>query len=172
MEPVQLTPLHDWHAAHGARMMVAGLWLRPEHYGDATAEVRAVRSAVGLIDVSTLGKFRLVGRGVPALLDRLYINRWDNLGIGRVRYGVMCNDEGVILSLSLIHILAVHSQNAWPSLARDAMALTGLADRFLPVGFYYKAVSYTHLDVYKRQLLSRAIAMTTRCCWPPEIWCG
>ena len=97
MEPVQLTPLHDWHAAHGARMMVAGLWLRPEHYGDATAEVRAVRSAVGLIDVNTLGKFRLVGRGVPALLDRLYINRWDNLGIGRVRYGVMCNDEGVIL---------------------------------------------------------------------------
>ena len=35
--------------------------------------------------------------------------------------------------------MAVHSQNAWPSLERDAMALTGLADRFLPVGFYYKA---------------------------------
>lgn len=97
MEPVQRTPLHDWHQVHGAKMMVAGLWLRPEQYGDATAEVRAVRTAVGLIDVSTLGKFRLVGRGVPALLDRLYINRWDNLGVGRVRYGVMCNDEGVIL---------------------------------------------------------------------------
>ena len=97
MEPVQRTPLHNWHAAHGAKMMVAGLWLRPEHYGDATAEVRAVRTAVGLIDVSTLGKFRLVGRGVPALLDRLYVNRWDNLGAGRVRYGLMCNDEGIIL---------------------------------------------------------------------------
>lgn len=97
MEPVQRTPLHDWHAANGARMMVAGLWLRPEQYGDATAEVRTVRQSVGLIDVSTLGKFRLVGPGVPDLLDRLYINRWRNLGVGRVRYGVMCNDEGVIL---------------------------------------------------------------------------
>ena len=97
MDPVQVTPLHDWHAAHGAKMMVAGLWLRPEHYGDATAEVRAVRQGVGLIDVSTLGKFRLVGPGVPDLLDRVYINRWRNLAVGRVRYGVMCNDEGVIL---------------------------------------------------------------------------
>lgn len=78
-------------------MMIAGLWLRPEHYGDATAEIRAVREAVGIIDVSTLGKFRLVGPGVPDLLDRIYINRWRNLGIGRVRYGVMCNDEGIIL---------------------------------------------------------------------------
>ena len=97
LEPVQVTPVHEWHQAHGAKMMVAGLWLRPEHYGDPTAEVRAVRQAAGLIDVSTLGKFRLVGPGVPELLNRLYINRWDNLGVGRVRYGVMCNDEGVIL---------------------------------------------------------------------------
>ena len=97
LEPVQRTPAHDWHVANGAKLMVAGLWLRPEHYGDPTAEVRAVRQSVGLIDVSTLGKFRLAGPGVPDLLDRLYINRWRNLAAGRVRYGVMCNDEGVIL---------------------------------------------------------------------------
>lgn len=97
LEPVQLTPIHEWHQANGAKMMVAGLWLRPEHYGDSLAEIRAVREAVGLIDVSTLGKFRLVGPGVADLLNRLYINRWDNLGVGRVRYGVMCNDEGIIL---------------------------------------------------------------------------
>lgn len=100
MEPVQLSPVHDWHKAQGAKMLVAGLWLRPEHYGDAgniAAEVKAVRERVGLIDVSTLGKLRLTGPGVPALLDRLYINRWQKLGVGRVRYGVMCNDEGVIL---------------------------------------------------------------------------
>jgi sarcosine oxidase subunit alpha len=97
MEPVQLTPVHDWHAAQGAKMMIAGLWLRPEHYGDPIAEVNAVREGVGLIDVSTLGKLRLTGPGVPSLLDRLYINRWQKLGTGRIRYGVMCNDEGVIL---------------------------------------------------------------------------
>jgi sarcosine oxidase, subunit alpha len=97
MEPVQLSPLDEWHRQHGAQMMVAGLWMRPEHYGDPTAEVLAVRQAVGLIDVSTLGKLRLTGPGVPALLDRLYINQWQNLSVGRVRYGVMCSDEGVVL---------------------------------------------------------------------------
>lgn len=97
MEPVQVTPVHEWHIAHGARMMVAGLWLRPEHYGDPLAEVTAVRRRVGLIDVSTLGKLKLTGSGVPDLLDRIYVNRWQKLDIGRVRYGLMCNDEGVIL---------------------------------------------------------------------------
>ena len=97
MEPVQLTPVHHWHQEQGANMMVAGLWLRPEHYGDPQAEVQAVRQRAGLIDVSTLGKLRLTGPGVPDLLDRLYVNKWQKLGIGRVRYGLMCNDEGVIL---------------------------------------------------------------------------
>ncbi len=97
MEPVQITPIHDWHLAQGAKMMLAGLWLRPEHYGDVTAEIQAVRQSVGLIDVSTLGKLRFTGPGVPTLLERIYTNQWKNLGMGRARYGVMCNDEGIIL---------------------------------------------------------------------------
>jgi sarcosine oxidase subunit alpha len=52
---------------------------------------------VGLIDVSTLGKFRFTGPGVPDLLDKIYINQWQKLTVGRVRYGVMCNGEGVIM---------------------------------------------------------------------------
>ena len=97
MEPVQVSPAHQWHLDQGARMMVAGLWLRPEDYGDATAEVKAVRERVGLMDVSTLGKIQLTGPGVPELLERLYVNQWRKLGVGRVRYGVMCNDEGVVM---------------------------------------------------------------------------
>jgi sarcosine oxidase subunit alpha len=97
MEPVKYTAVHDWHIAQGAKMMVAGLWLRPEHYGDPLAEVRAVRERAGLIDVSTLGKLRLTGAGVPDLLSRIYVNKWRKLAVGRVRYGLMCNDEGVIM---------------------------------------------------------------------------
>ncbi len=97
MEPVQVTGVHDWHLARGAKMMVSGLWLRPEHYGDPAAEVQAVRERVGIIDVSTLGKLQLTGPGVPGLLERLYVNRWRKLGLGRVRYGAMCNDEGVVM---------------------------------------------------------------------------
>ena len=97
MEPRQLSPVHDWHLEHGAQMMVAGLWIRPHHYGDPVAEVRAVRERAGLIDVSPLGKLRLTGPGVPDLLDRLYVNEIGDLRRGRVRYGIMCNDEGVLL---------------------------------------------------------------------------
>ncbi len=97
MEPVQLSAVHDWHVDQGARMMVAGLWMRPEHYGDAAAEVRAMRQTVGLIDVSPLGKLQLTGPGVAAMLERLYVNNWQDLRRGRVRYGIMCNDEGVVL---------------------------------------------------------------------------
>lgn len=101
MEPVALTSIHEWHLEHDAKMMVAGVWMRPEYYGSdkrhAAEEVRAVRERVGMIDVSTLGKLRLTGRGVPNLLDRIYINKWQKLGVGRVRYGVMCNDEGIVL---------------------------------------------------------------------------
>ena len=97
MEPVKYSPVHDWHVAQGAKMMVSGLWLRPEHYGDPVAEVQAVRERAGLIDVSTLGKLKLTGVGVPELLDRIYVNKWRKLQVGRVRYGLMCNDEGVIM---------------------------------------------------------------------------
>jgi sarcosine oxidase subunit alpha len=97
MEPVRLTPMHDWHVKRGAKMMNAGIWKRPDHYGDPVSEVRAVRERVGLIDISTLGKFHLCGKDVPTLLERLYINRWRKLGIGRVRYGVMLNSEGVVM---------------------------------------------------------------------------
>ena len=97
MEPVRLGALHDWHFRHGAVMMVAGSWLRPEHYGAPTDEVRSVRQDVGIIDVSTLGKYRLTGPGVPRFLERVYVNQWRKLDVNRVRYGIMCNDEGVVM---------------------------------------------------------------------------
>ena len=96
MEPVKHTPMHDWHVAHGASMMNVGLWKRPEHYGDAAAEVAATRRGVGLVDLSTLGKLQVFGSDAPKLLEMLYINKWSRLVAGRVRYGVMCSDEGVI----------------------------------------------------------------------------
>src|SRR5262249_2549080 len=88
--------LHHWHQAAGARWMDAGLWKRPESYGDPAAEVRAVRSAVGLIDVSTLGKIEVVGPDVAELLERGYLNKWGDLKIGRARYGAMGNEDGIL----------------------------------------------------------------------------
>jgi sarcosine oxidase subunit alpha len=94
--PVRCTPLHHWHRAAGARWMDAGQWKRPEHYGDPAAEVRAVRSGVGLIDVSTLGKIEVLGPDAATLLERVYLNGWADLAVGRARYGVMCTEEGIV----------------------------------------------------------------------------
>jgi sarcosine oxidase, subunit alpha len=96
-EPVRHSPMHAWHAEHGAVPMVAGQWVRPEHYGDPVAEARTVREQVGIIDVTPIGKLDLQGPDVPRLLNLLYVNKWSKLAVGRVRYGVMCADDGVVL---------------------------------------------------------------------------
>ena len=78
------------------KMTNLGDWLRPEIYSDAAEECRAVHERVGLIDVSTLGKIDLRGPDVVKLLEKVYINFWATLKIGRIRYGVMCDDSGII----------------------------------------------------------------------------
>ena len=95
--PRKETTIHDRHVAAGAEFMWAGDWRRPHHYTTPDEEVAAVRHRVGLIDVSTLGSFRVKGPQAVELLERLYPNRFSDLAVGRVRYGAMLNDEGVIL---------------------------------------------------------------------------
>ena len=96
-EPVRYSPMQPWHERHGAAPLVAGAWIRPDHYGDPHAEVRNIREHVGLIDVTPIGKLDLRGPDVPRLLNLLYVNKWSKLEVGRVRYGVMCAEDGVVL---------------------------------------------------------------------------
>jgi len=96
-EPERYSPVQPWHERNGAVPLVAGAWIRPDHYGDPAAEARAVRERVGIIDVTPIGKLDLRGPDVPKLLNLLYVNRWSKLGIGRVRYGVMCGEDGVVV---------------------------------------------------------------------------
>jgi sarcosine oxidase subunit alpha len=94
--PIRRTPLHHWHAQAGARWLDAGQWKRPEQYGDPDEEARAVRTGVGLIDVGTLGKLEIIGPDAGELLERVYLNKWADLKPGRARYGVMCNEDGIV----------------------------------------------------------------------------
>ena len=96
-EPVRYSPMQPWHEAHGAVPLIAGAWIRPDRYGDAAAEARNVRENVGIIDVTPIGKLDLRGPDIPELLNLLYVNKWSKLEIGRVRYGVMCAEDGVVL---------------------------------------------------------------------------
>lgn len=94
---VRYTPMHDWHLRHGAKMGDAGAWKRPLVYTSIEEEYEAVRQRAGLIDVSTLGKIELRGQDVVRFLEFVYPNRFANLKVGRVRYGVICDDAGILL---------------------------------------------------------------------------
>lgn len=96
-DPIRYSPMQPWHEANGAVPLVAGQWIRPDHYGDPEAEVINVRRKVGVIDVTPLGKLDLRGPDVPKLLNLVYVNKWSKLDIGGVRYGVMCAEDGVVM---------------------------------------------------------------------------
>src|SRR6202046_2155580 len=104
------TPLDARHGALGAVWMPAGNWRRPEYYTVAgesreqsiEAEVEAVRTQVGLIDVSTLGKIELYGPQAGAFLDRTYAGSYANLKAGMTRYGLMLDEAGVIIDDGVI----------------------------------------------------------------------
>jgi sarcosine oxidase subunit alpha len=103
--PQRQTSLHEWHAAAGAQWIPAGDWLRPAWYGQngstrdeaIAAEVRAVRERVGLIDVGTLGKLEVQGRDAAELLERIYTGRFARMRPGTTRYGLMCDESGVVI---------------------------------------------------------------------------
>ncbi|MFZ9200220.1 MAG: 2Fe-2S iron-sulfur cluster-binding protein, partial [Paracoccaceae bacterium] len=90
----------------GAPMIEAGLWYRPSYFpkpGETTwqeacdREVAMVRSAVGVADVSTLGKIDIQGRDAARFLDLVYTNIFSTLPVGRVRYGLMLREDGFVL---------------------------------------------------------------------------
>ncbi|MGH3660273.1 MAG: 2Fe-2S iron-sulfur cluster-binding protein [Micromonosporaceae bacterium] len=108
MEPTRLSPMHDWHIRRGAQPLVAGAWIRPDHYGDPAAEARNVRTNVGIIDVTPIGKLQLHGPDVPELLNLLYVNKWSKLDVGQVRYGAMCGEDGVVFDDGVTGRLSEH----------------------------------------------------------------
>ncbi|MGA9320313.1 MAG: FAD-dependent oxidoreductase, partial [Xanthobacteraceae bacterium] len=104
--PARLTPSHQWAAEQKAVFVEAGAWLRAQYFARACErdwldtvkrEVATVRSAVGFCDVSTLGKIEVHGPDAGAFLDRLYINTFSTLPVGRARYGVMLREDGLVL---------------------------------------------------------------------------
>ena len=96
------TPLHDEHLRLGARMDRTGGWWRPWTYGDSIAEYRAVREAVSVMDVSTLGKFLVSGPDALPFLELLYPTKVSTLRPGRSRYVLLLDERGYVLDDGLI----------------------------------------------------------------------
>jgi methylglutamate dehydrogenase subunit C len=115
--PTRLTPTHDWAQEQGATFVEAGEWLRARWFAKrgekdwlttVKREVQAVRSCVGVCDVSTLGKIDIQGPDAGVFLDRIYANTFSTLPIGKVRYGLMLREDGFILDDGTSARLAAH----------------------------------------------------------------
>lgn len=105
VRPTRRTPIHGWHVAQGAALTEAGLWKRAWYYPQGDEDVGAayrreaahVRAHIGLVDVSTLGKIAVQGPDAATFLNRVYTNGWRSLRPGRIRYGVMLREDGIVL---------------------------------------------------------------------------
>lgn len=133
-QPIRRTPMHDWHLAHGATMVEMGLWMRPRFYPQAgeglrqayVREAAHVRAAVGLIDVSTLGKLEIHGPDAIELIERTYANNWRSLAVGRVRYGLMLREDGIVLDDGTTARLGEHHYFMTTTTANAAKVLARL----------------------------------------------
>ena len=115
--PVRLTPSHRWATEQGAVFVEVGMWLRAQwfpkpgetHWRQSVdREALATRASVGICDVTTLGKIDLQGTDVGAFLDRVYANTFSTLGVGRVRYGLMLREDGMVMDDGTTARLAQH----------------------------------------------------------------
>ena len=100
--PAKRLPAHEWHAARGAEFEDYGGWMRPAYYGDdrescIRRESLIVRESVGLFDGSPLGKIEVKGPDAAEFLNRVYVNTVPTLKPGKVRYGLMLDENGIVI---------------------------------------------------------------------------
>src|SRR6478609_3733910 len=96
-ETLKRTPLHDRHAAAGAKLVPFAGWEMPVQYAGIREEHVAVRTKVGVFDVSHMGEIETSGPGALDLLQRLLSNDVSKLEVGGAQYSVLCLEDGGIL---------------------------------------------------------------------------
>ncbi|MGX1197337.1 sarcosine oxidase subunit alpha family protein [Parvibaculum sp. MBR-TMA-1.3b-4.2] len=104
-QPVRHSPLHQWAKKRDAVFVETGQWYRSQYFPQSgethwresvDREAKAVRSSVGLCDVSTLGKIEITGADAAEFLNRVYCNAFLKLPVGKARYGIMLREDGFI----------------------------------------------------------------------------
>ena len=104
-DPARITAIHPWHLENGAEWEDVGQWKRPRYFPrdgedmDAAVlrECAAVRTSVGAMDGTTLGKIEIRGADAARFLNRIYTNGFLKVPVGKGRYGVMCGPDGMIM---------------------------------------------------------------------------
>ena len=120
MAALSRTPLHAWHAAHGARLVDFAGWHMPVQYKSIVEEHNATRTAAGVFDVSHMGRIRFDGAGSAGFLDRLLTRKVVGMGPGKIRYSLVCNEAGGILDDVLVYHLQEHGGGLYHLLVVNA----------------------------------------------------
>ena len=102
-ENLKRTSLYDAHISLGARIVPFGGWAMPIQYESILQEARAVRSNVGLFDVSHMGRLKIEGSGAAPLLSRVLSVGAISMRPGRARYCLICNEEGGIIDDCIVY---------------------------------------------------------------------
>ena len=98
------TPMHEWHLKNKAEFENVGQWKRAWYYPKnnenmfeaVQRESKAARESAGILDASTLGKIDIQGTDASEFLNRVYTNAWSKLAVGKCRYGLMLNEDGMV----------------------------------------------------------------------------
>jgi sarcosine oxidase subunit alpha len=147
-DPVRTTATHAWAVAHGAVFENVGLWKRARYFprsgedmhAAVARECLAVRNACGIFDASTLGKIEVVGADAAEFMNRLYINSWSGLGVGRSRYGILCREDGFIYDDGVVARTAAERFHVTTT--------TGGAPRVLAMMEDYRQTEWADLKVW------------------------
>ena len=102
--PLKRLSAQAWHEQHGARFEEYGGWWRPAAYprmgesieAAAQREAKTTRGCVGLFDGSPLGKLEVYGPDAGRFLDLMYVGTMSSLAVGRCRYGLLLNENGIV----------------------------------------------------------------------------
>lgn len=128
-QPLSHSPLHDRHEALGATFAEFGGWLMPLEYrgGGVRAEHTAVREAVGIFDVSHLGKCQVTGPGAVAFLNRCLSNDLGKIGPGQAQYTLCCNESGGVIDDLIAYVKADDEVLLIPNAANNEAVIAALA---------------------------------------------
>jgi len=104
------TPLYDWHVSHNGKIVPFGGFLLPVQYETGViSEHTAVRTQAGLFDVSHMGEFLISGAGALKTIQNLFTNDFTGMAAGRIRYTLMCNDNGGIVDDLIVYKISEES---------------------------------------------------------------
>ncbi|WP_203335713.1 glycine cleavage system aminomethyltransferase GcvT [Nocardioides limicola] len=128
-----LPPLYDRHVALGAKFSAFGGWSMPLEYAGVVSEHTCVREAVGLFDVSHLGKLEVTGTGAAAFVNATLSNDLGRIGPGQAQYTLCCTPDGGIVD-DLIAYLRDDEHVLLVPNAANAAAVRDLLQAEAPAG--------------------------------------